>query len=122
MEWLANLWNSAAALAVLGGLVAAVRVAANSPRVSLRSKLWNVAAAVMLSVGLAEYLTSSEVPRLSLVIGLVSGSVADSLLDALRALSPKMAGGVVDVVLGKFGYARKVRLPENDERGNDENQ
>lgn len=94
-------------LAALGGLAAALRVAANSPDKSLREKVWNVAVAVVLAVSLAEYATPSDAPRLSLAVGLAAGSVCDSLLDAARALSPRAAGGLLDALLAKFGYSRR---------------
>lgn len=110
-DLLTFLWNSPALLAAAGGLTAAVRVAANSPSKSLHAKLWDISAAVVLAVGLAEYLAGSEVPRLSLVVGLVAGGVCDSVLDAVRALSPKAAGVLVDGWLAKFGYSRKPNEP-----------
>lgn len=107
MRWIAELWDNAAVLAALGGLIASLRVAANSPNKPLREKVWNVAVSVLAAVGAAEYLVGGEVPRLSLVVGLVAGGVCDSLLDAIRALSPKAAGSLVEGWLGKFGYAKK---------------
>lgn len=119
MYGIIELWDNAAVLAALGGLISALRVAANSPNKGLRAKVWDVAVSVVMAVGAAEYLVGSEVPRLSLVVGLVAGGVCDSLLDAIRALSPKAAGGLVEGWLGKFGYTRppepepvRAELPE----------
>lgn len=114
MRWIAELWNNAAVLAALGGLIAALRVAANSPNKTLREKVWNVAVSVVLAVGAAEYLVGGQVPRLSLVVGLVAGGVCDSVLDAIRALSPRAAGGLVEGWLARFGYTKKPQEPPDE--------
>lgn len=114
MRWIMDLWDNAAVLAALGGLIASLRVAANTPNKPLRQKVWNVAVSVLAAVGAAEYLVGGEVPRLSLVVGLVAGGVCDSVLDAIRALSPKAAGGLVEGWLGKFGYTKKPQEPPDE--------
>ncbi|QMT41229.1 hypothetical protein [Neisseria shayeganii] len=109
MIW--ELWSNPALLAAVSALLASVRVAINHPARSLSAKLCDIAVAVVLGAALAEYATPAEAPRLSLLVGLVAGGVCDSVLDAVRALSPKAAGILVDGWLAKFGYSRKPNEP-----------
>lgn len=108
---LAEFWSNTALLAAASALLASARVAVNNPSRSLSSKLCDVAVAVVFGAALAEYATPAEAPRLSLLVGLVAGGVCDSALDAVRALSPKAAGVLVDGWLAKFGYSRKPNEP-----------
>lgn len=105
MIW--ELWSNPALLAAVSALLASVRVAINHPARSLSAKLCDIAVAVVLGAALAEYATPAEAPRLSLLVGLVAGGVCDSVLAAVRALSPKAAGVLVEGWLAKFGYTKR---------------
>lgn len=102
MDWLV-LWGNPVLLAAVGGLIAALRVAAGTSGKGAPAKAFDVVVAVLLAMGLAEYLTPAGMPRMSLVVGLIAGGVCDSALDAVRSLTPKAAGGLVDGWLGKLG-------------------
>lgn len=104
---LLTLLGDEAALAALGGLVSALRVAVSTSDRHLAVKLFDVCVATLCAMSAADYLTPDDVPKLALGIGLVTGSMTDKVLDTARGLAPDVTGGLVQTALEKLGLVKK---------------
>lgn len=107
-----SLLTSIPALAAYGGFISALRAAIKDPNKGLPEKVLDVVVAVVMAVSVAEYCVPSAAPKMAMVVGLIAGSLGGYLMDAFQALAPNFAAGLLDGILGKFGYTRK---PHDDE-------
>ena len=111
---LTTLWGEPTALASLGALVAGVRISVGKRDKPALSRVVDLVAAIVMGAGVADYATPDTAPRVALAVGLIAGSVCDTLLDAFRALSPGAATSITEGVLSKFGYAKKSEKEHDD--------
>ena len=111
MDW--SLLTSIPALAAYGGFVSALRAAIKDPNKGLPEKVLDVVVGVVMAVSVAEYYVPSAAPKMAMVVGLIAGSFGGYLMDACQALSPNLAAGILDGILGKFGYSH--RPPDDDD-------
>lgn len=112
MDW--SLLTSIPALAAYGGFVSSLRAALKDPSKGRAEKVLDVVVGVVMAVSVAEYYVPGGAPKTALAVGLIAGSFGGYLMDACQALSPNLAAGILDGILGKFGYSR--RPPDDDDK------
>lgn len=105
MLW--DFFTGVTALAVYGGLVSAARAAYKAKK-PLPEKLLDVLVGMVMAGAVGDYFVPDGAPKMALFVGLVAGSLGGYLMDAVQALSPTLALGIIDGVLGKFGYRRNT--------------
>ena len=104
MNW--SIFTSVTALAVYGGLVSSLRAAVKA-RKPTAEKALDVVVGMVMAASMAEYFVPSNAPKVAMFVGLIAGSFGGYLMDAIQALSPKLADGILEGVLGRFGYRRQ---------------
>nr|DAN93747.1 MAG TPA: holin [Caudoviricetes sp.] len=111
-----EIFTGVTALAVYGGLVSAFRAAYKAKK-PFTEKVLDVLVGAVMAGAVGESFLLADSPKSALFVGLIAGSLGGYLLDAVQALSPTMAMGIIDGALAKFGYRRKepASQPENEQ-------
>ena len=107
-DWLTNITM----LAVYGGLVSSFRSAVKDRDKSKLLVAIDVLTGILIATAAADYFVPRESPKLALIVGLIAGSMGGYLMDAIQAIAPNLASGIIESLASKLGY-RKVTKDES---------
>ena len=111
VDWL----TSSSMLAVYGGLLSSLRTTVKDKTKSFSMSVVDTLIGVAIALVAADYFVSPEYPKLSIIIGLVAGSLGTYLMDALQAAAPNLAKGVIENFAKSFGY-KKIDPPNKENK------
>ena len=107
-DWL----TSITMLAVYGGFVSSFRSAVKDKNKSKMLVTLDVLIGMLIATAAADYFVPQESPKLALIVGLIAGSMGGYLMDAIQAIAPNLASGIIESLASKWGY-RKVTKDES---------
>ena len=99
-------------LAVYGGFISSFRSAIKDTSKSNGVKAIDVIIGVLIATAAADYFVPVKTPKLAIIVGLIAGSMGGYLMDALQAIAPNLATGIIESLASKWGY-RKVTKDES---------
>lgn len=108
MEWQQlNDYINPTCLAVFGGIIGALRTSLKDTHKAWCIRLLDIATAAILAASTVDYFVADNFPKMALALGLVVGSIGANLIEAISALTPNIAKGLIDGILAHFGYQAK---------------
>ncbi|AIL33091.1 hypothetical protein [Basilea psittacipulmonis] len=101
-ELFMQLLQSTGFMASVGGLLASCRIAFKDATKHKIEKVTDIVIGALMSFAVSDYFANDSA-KLSILLGLIVGTIGVSLLDAFQALSPSLAKKIADGVLRRFG-------------------
>ena len=94
-------------LAVYGGFVSSFRSAVKDKNKSKLLVAIDVLIGILIATAAADYFVPQESPKLALIVGLIAGSMGGYLMDALQAIAPNLATGIIKILANNVGIKTK---------------
>ncbi|MDF7676085.1 hypothetical protein PT286_04960 [Neisseriaceae bacterium ESL0693] len=92
-----NTFNLSVCFALMGGFLGSMTMMFGEHKYSKGMMILLVTLSMVLSATLADYLFPPAKPWLYAGAGILVGMISSALLDAFRAMAPKLAGQILDV-------------------------
>ena len=107
-----NCLISTTMLAVYGGFISSFRSAIKDISKSNGVKAIDVLIGVLIATAAADYFVPVETPKLAIIVGLIAGSMGGYLMDALQAIAPNLATGIIKILANNVGIKTKDNTNE----------